>query len=187
MGLYIQFLLLVWEILSHYFFKHTLCSLVTPFSFWNIHYFYFGFSNGISLLEFLHLKKKNLSSLSSSIWTFLDSIFQLAKPLFHLIWLFPVWCKVFFISFIEFFSLQCGRPGFNPWVGKIPWRRERLHTPVFWPGEFHGVAKSQTWLSDFHFHCLYGSESAETRTQATGKIIWFLLVHISGLPWWLRQ
>ena len=26
---------------------------------------------------------------------------------------------------------------FNPWVGKIPWRRERLPTPVFWPGEFH--------------------------------------------------
>ena len=33
--------------------------------------------------------------------------------------------------------LQCGRPGFDPWVGKIPWRRERLPTPVFWPGEFH--------------------------------------------------
>ena len=28
---------------------------------------------------------------------------------------------------------------FNPWVGKIPWRRERLPTPVFWPGEFHGL------------------------------------------------
>ena len=27
--------------------------------------------------------------------------------------------------------------GFDPWVGKIPWRRERLSTPVFWPGEFH--------------------------------------------------
>ena len=26
---------------------------------------------------------------------------------------------------------------FDPWVGKIPWRRERLPTPVFWPGEFH--------------------------------------------------
>ena len=26
-----------------------------------------------------------------------------------------------------------------PWVGKIPWRRERLPTPVFWPGEFHGL------------------------------------------------
>ena len=30
--------------------------------------------------------------------------------------------------------LQCRRPGFDPWVGKIPWRRERLPTPVFWPG-----------------------------------------------------
>ena len=25
------------------------------------------------------------------------------------------------------------------WVGKIPWRREWLPTPVFWPGEFHGL------------------------------------------------
>ena len=35
--------------------------------------------------------------------------------------------------------LQCGRPGFDPWVGKILWRREMLPTPVFWPGEFHGL------------------------------------------------
>ena len=35
--------------------------------------------------------------------------------------------------------LQCRRPGFDPWVGKIPWRRERLPTPVFWPREFHGL------------------------------------------------
>ena len=39
----------------------------------------------------------------------------------------------------ERIRLQCGRPGFDPWVGKIPWRRERLPTPVFWPGEFHGL------------------------------------------------
>ena len=26
---------------------------------------------------------------------------------------------------------------FDPWVGKISWRRERLSAPVFWPGEFH--------------------------------------------------
>ena len=32
--------------------------------------------------------------------------------------------------------LQCRRPGFNPCVGEIPRRRERLPTPVFWPGEF---------------------------------------------------
>ena len=35
--------------------------------------------------------------------------------------------------------LQFRRPGFDPWVGKIPWRKERLPTPVFWPGEFHGL------------------------------------------------
>ena len=35
--------------------------------------------------------------------------------------------------------LQCGRPRIDPWVGKIPWRSERLPTPVFWPGEFHGL------------------------------------------------
>ena len=29
--------------------------------------------------------------------------------------------------------------GFDTWVGKIPWGRDRLPTPVFWPGEFHGL------------------------------------------------
>ena len=38
--------------------------------------------------------------------------------------------------------LQWGRPGFGPRVGMIPWRRERLPTPVFWPGEFHGLHSS---------------------------------------------
>ena len=32
-----------------------------------------------------------------------------------------------------------GRPGFDTWVGKIPWRSERLPTPAFWPGEFQGL------------------------------------------------
>ena len=51
-------------------------------------------------------------------------------------------------------QLQWRRPGFNPWVGKIPWRRERLPTPVFWPGESHGLEKSQIQLSNFYFHML---------------------------------
>ena len=47
----------------------------------------------------------------------------------------------------------------DPWVGKIPWRRERLPTPVFWPGEFHALyclwgRKSGTRLNDFHFSSL---------------------------------
>ena len=59
--------------------------------------------------------------------------------------------------------LQCGRPGFDPWVGKIPWRRERLSTPVFWPGEFYGLCRPwggkesdmTEWLSLTHIiNCL---------------------------------
>ena len=48
---------------------------------------------------------------------------------------------------------------FDPWVRKTPWRRERLAFPVFWPGRCHGLyyglAKSQTWLSNFHFHLFF--------------------------------
>ena len=29
-------------------------------------------------------------------------------------------------------------PGFDPWVGKFPWRREWQPMPLFLPGEFHG-------------------------------------------------
>ena len=34
--------------------------------------------------------------------------------------------------------LQCRRPGFDPWVGKIPWRRKWQLTPVLTPRESHG-------------------------------------------------
>ena len=34
--------------------------------------------------------------------------------------------------------LQCGRPGFDPWVRKIPWRRKWQPTLVFLPGKPHG-------------------------------------------------
>ena len=58
--------------------------------------------------------------------------------------------------------LQGGRPRFDPWSRKIPWRRKWQPTPVLLPGKFHGwrcpvgytvhgVAKSQTWLSYFTF------------------------------------
>jgi len=30
------------------------------------------------------------------------------------------------------------RFGFDPWIGKMPWRRKWQPTPVFWPGESHG-------------------------------------------------
>ena len=35
------------------------------------------------------------------------------------------------IDFPDRIHLQCRRPQFNSWVGKIPWRRDRLLTPIF--------------------------------------------------------
>ena len=57
------------------------------------------------------------------------------------------------------------RPGFDPWVGKISWTRERLPTPVFWPGEFHGLCSPwgrkrvrHDWVT-FSFTGYYGISS----------------------------
>ena len=63
-----------------------------------------------------------------------------------------------------------GRPWFDPWVGKIPWRREQLPTPVFWPGEFHGLhspwGHKELNTTNFHFHfpsfMVLGLEQPET-------------------------
>ena len=51
-----------------------------------------------------------------------------------------------------------------PWLGRSPGERERLPTPVFWPGEFHGLYSpwgckesdrtEQLSLAHFHTHFL---------------------------------
>ena len=68
-------------------------------------------------------------------------------------------------------SRRCKSRGFDPWVGKILWKRKWQPTAVFLPGESHGwrslvgyspwvgVTKSWTRLSDFtftffHFHTI---------------------------------
>ena len=37
-------------------------------------------------------------------------------------------------------ACNAGDLGSIPGVGEIPWRKERLPTPVFSPGEFHGLS-----------------------------------------------
>ena len=47
-------------------------------------------------------------------------------------------------------NLQWERSEFDPWVGRIPWRREWQPTPIFLPGEFHGqrsLAGYNPWVS----------------------------------------
>ena len=55
-------------------------------------------------------------------------------------------------------TCQCRRWRFDPWVGKLPWRRRWQHTRVFLPGESHGrgvwqatghrVTKESEWLDN---------------------------------------
>ena len=52
-----------------------------------------------------------------------------------------------------------------PWLGKSPWRRERLPTPLFWPGELYGLYSP--W-------CHKESDTTE----------WFTLSFISSLKVW---
>jgi len=47
-------------------------------------------------------------------------------------------------------------PGFDPWVGKIPWRRERVPTPLFLPGESRGQRSlGESDMTNFHFHSFW--------------------------------
>ena len=46
--------------------------------------------------------------------------------------LFPWWLRG------QSVCLQWGRPGYDPWVRKIPWRRKLQPTPVLLPGKSHG-------------------------------------------------
>ena len=56
-------------------------------------------------------------------------------------------------------TCNAGDPGWIPGLGKSPGKKWQP-TPVFLPGEFHGpwlatihgVAKSQTWVSNTHIH-----------------------------------
>ena len=58
--------------------------------------------------------------------------------------------------------LQCGRSGFDPWVGKIPWRRKWQPTPVLLPGKSHvwrSLVGYSPWgckeldkIEQLHFH-----------------------------------
>ena len=85
--------------------------------------------------------------------------------------------------------LQCRRPGFNPWIGKIPWRREQCHTPVFLPGEFHGLYSpwgsqrvEKDWVTFTHSNKWQGEQPWAWKAISQGGIccIWGIK---RSLPW----
>ena len=71
--------------------------------------------------------------------------------------------------------LQCRRPGFDPWVGKIPWRRKWQPTPVPLPGKSHGwrsLGGYSPWgrLSDFTSLWTIGNLGMIYLLTATGNL-----------------
>ena len=91
-------------------------------------------------------------------------------------WWLPWWLKV------KASASNAGGPGFDPWVGKITWRRKWQPTPVFLPGEscgwatVHRVTKSRTRLSDFTFTTFLSFPSDFT------SLLLSLTFHCSPLP-----
>ena len=72
--------------------------------------------------------------------------------------------------------LQCRRPGFDPWVGKLPWRRKWQPTLVLLPGESRGwrsLVGCSPWGREesdttftFHFHALEKEIATHSSTLA---------------------
>ena len=61
------------------------------------------------------------------------------------------------------------RPGFDPWLRKIPWRRERLPTPVYLPGGFHrqrNLITSELGRGDSH---MTGGETEVKPRKGVGR------------------
>ena len=69
------------------------------------------------------------------------------------------YCCVLSMTYYFWFLLF---PRFDPWVGKIPWRRKWQPTPVLLPGKFHGLRslvgyspwgrKESDTTEQLHFH-----------------------------------
>ena len=74
-------------------------------------------------------------------------------------------------------TCQCRRRrrcGFNPWVGKIPWRRKWQLTSVFLPGKSHGQRSLAATVHGGH------KESAMTKHTRTRARAHTHTQHISG-------
>ena len=77
----------------------------------------------------------------------------------------------------EGLCLQCGRPKFNPWVGKISWRRKWQPTPVFLLGKFRGQ-RSRVGYSP------WGRKESDTTEQLHFH---FHTKIASGSLWWWKS
>ena len=65
-------------------------------------------------------------------------------------------------------TCQCIRYGFDPWVGKIPWRGTWQPPPVFLPGETHG---QRSLMGYSPWGCRVGHDLATKQQQPSSYLI----------------
>ena len=61
------------------------------------------------------------------------------------------------------------RRGFDPWIGKIPWRRAWQLTPVFLPGESHGPMSLVGYKVAKNWPCLMRLPKGDQSWVFTGR------------------
>ena len=76
---------------------------------------------------------------------------------------------------------KCGRPGFNPWVGKIPWRSVWPSTLVFLPGKFHGQRSLTSYRPWGHKELDTTEWITHTHTHTHTPLCCY---HIDVALWW---
>ena len=96
--------------------------------------------------------------------------------------------------------LQCRKPGFDSWVGRIPWKRKWQPSPVLLPGKSHGrriLVGCSPWgrkeldtteRLHFHFHKWMQNRSVpHYYTEGTEQFLWLscLWTQVLVSPHWI--
>ena len=109
---------------------------------------------------------------SQSVWVVFMCTAVLELPVITQRWFI---CWVSLVGRWQRIHLQfrsCRRFSFDPWVGKIPWRRAWQPTPVFLPGESHGQG---AWWATAH-----GVANSQTRLKRLSMRARFICSRVNG-------
>ena len=79
-------------------------------------------------------------------------------------------------------ALQFRRPQFESWIGKVPWRRDRLSTPVFL-GFPDGSAGKECACNAGDLGSIPGWEDPLEKEEATHSVFWAGEFHGLYSPW----
>ena len=133
-----------------------------------------SFKPTFSLTSFTFIKRLFSSSSLSAIRVVSSAYLRFLIP--------PYFVRYFHIGLSWWLSdkesaCQCRRPGFNPWVGKIPWVRKWQPTLVFLPGKSHG----QRSLTDYNW---WGCERVRHNLATKQQQLPYYLILIVTLQRW---